>query len=213
MRKIIALTSTLLFLTIASVKAEMQFGFGLMTGQLSADGTETEGTAADTSTRSKSFEEFFFGGDLFMENVSDSGFTVGLSLVPIDIEIGDGTRSDDSGSADIASEADTGTRTAEASVSNLVTLYTNIPVGSNGWYGLLGGHFATIKTEEKLNESSYPDEDIFGIQVGIGQWLGHVKYELAYSDFEDIDISSTGGGTNKVSADADAVLFRLSFGF
>ena len=48
----------------------MQFGFGLMTGQLSADGTETEGTAADTSTRSKSFEEFF-GGDLFMENVSD----------------------------------------------------------------------------------------------------------------------------------------------
>ena len=213
MKKIIALTSTLLFLTIASVKAEMQFGFGLMTGQLSADGTETEGTAADTSTRSKSFEEFFFGGDLFMENVSDSGFTVGLSLVPIDIEIGDGTRSDDSGSADIASEADTGTRTAEASVSNLVTLYTNIPVGSNGWDGLLGGHFATIKTEETLNESSYPDEDIFGIQVGIGQRLGNVKYELAYSDFEDIDISSTGGGTNKVSADADAVLFRLSFGF
>ena len=72
---------------------------------------------------------------------------------------------------------------------------------------------ATIKTEETLNESSYPDEDIFGIQVGIGQRLGNVKYELAYSDFEDIDISSTGGGTNKVSADADAVLFRLSFGF
>ena len=37
---------------------------------------------------------------------------VGLSLVPLDIEIGDGTRTDVSTGADVASEADTGTRKA-----------------------------------------------------------------------------------------------------
>jgi hypothetical protein len=32
-----------------------------MAGQVESSGTETEGTAADTSVRSKSFEEFFVG--------------------------------------------------------------------------------------------------------------------------------------------------------
>ncbi len=214
MRKIIALTSSILFLTIISVKAaEMQYGFGVMTGQISADGSETEGTAADTSARSKSFEEFFVGGDIFMESVDDSGFTVGLSFVPVKIEIGDGQRTDVNTSADIAAEADTGTRKAKANVTLLTTLYSNLPIGGNGWYGLLGGHFARIETQETLNESSYPDEDIFGYQVGFGKRNNKFKVELAYSDFEDISISSTGGGTNTVNADADALMMRLSFGF
>ena len=44
-----------------------------MTGQLSSDGTESEGTAADTSNRSKSFDELFFGADLFLEVVNTVG--------------------------------------------------------------------------------------------------------------------------------------------
>ena len=47
MKKIFALISTLFFLSTVSVKADVQFGFGLMTGQVSTSGTETEGTAAD----------------------------------------------------------------------------------------------------------------------------------------------------------------------
>ena len=214
MKKLFALLSTLFILTTASVKAEMQFGFGLMAGQISADGTETEGTAADSSDRSKSFTEFFAGADIFIENSLGNGMTVGLSYVPIDFEIGSGERSDSSGGADIASEADTGTRTAQADVSDLLTLYTNIPVGGDGWYGLLGGHMATIKTSETLPNSSYGNEDIFGLQVGLGRRVDDVfKVELYYSDFEDIEISSTGGGSNSVSADADALTFRVSFGF
>ena len=44
-------------------------------------------------------------------------------------------------------------------------------------------------------------------------WHGNVKLELFYSDFEDISLSSSGGGTNSVSADADALTLRLSYGF
>ena len=57
-----------------------------LAGQQSADGTETEGTAADTSTRSKSFEEAFYGADLFIEVVGDNGLTLGLSYVPVDLK-------------------------------------------------------------------------------------------------------------------------------
>lgn len=214
MKKIFALISTLFFLTTFSAKAEVQYGFGLMAGQLSSDGTETEGTAADTSVRTKSFEEAFFGADLFLEIVNDSGLTFGISYVPVDFELGSGKRVDTAVAATAGgAENDTGTRTASADVSDLMSVYTNIPIGGNGVYGLLGGKFATITTSETLNESSYGNEDVMAYEIGLGKRNGKVKYELSYTDFEDISLSSSGGGTNSISADADALTFRLSVGF
>ena len=212
MRKLIAIISTSVMMLCMSVSyAEVQFGVALQTGQLSTSGTEKEGTAADTSNRSKSFDEFFVGADIFIEHISDNGLTLGLSYVPLDIEIGSGKRTDVDG--DDPAENDDGTRKASADVSDLITLYTNVPMGTNGWYGLLGAHFTTITTSETLPNSSYGDEDIMGLQVGFGKRDGNAKIELAYSDFEDISISSTGGNTNKVTADADALTLRFSYGF
>lgn len=212
MRKLIAIISTSVMMLCMSVSyAEVQFGVALQTGQLSTSGTEKEGTAADTSNRSKSFDEFFVGADIFIEHISDNGLTLGLSYVPLDIEIGSGKRTDVDG--DDPAENDDGTRKASADVSDLITLYTNVPMGTNGWYGLLGAHFTTITTSETLPNSSYGDEDIMGLQVGFGKRDGNVKIELAYSDFENISISSTGGNTNKVTADADALTLRFSYGF
>ena len=56
MKKIFAILSAIFLMTSYSAKAEVQFGLGLLAGNLSVDGTEAEGTAADTSNRSKSFE-------------------------------------------------------------------------------------------------------------------------------------------------------------
>lgn len=212
MKKLIAIISTsVMMLCMSASYAEVQFGVALQTGNLSTSGTETEGTAADTSNRSKSFDEFFVGADIFIEHVSDNGLTLGLSYVPLDIEIGSGKRTDVDG--DDPAENDDGTRRASADVSDLITLYTNVPMGTNGWYGLLGAHFTTITTSETLPNSSYGDEDIMGLQVGFGKRDGNAKIELAYSDFEDISISSSGGNTNKVTADADALTLRFSYGF
>ena len=110
-------------------------------------------------------------------------------------------------------ENDTGTRTASADVSDLITLYTNVPMGTDGWYALLGGHMATVTTSETLPNSSYGNEDIFGYQIGFGKRTDNRKLELAFSDFEDIDISASGGNSNTVSASADALQLRLSIGF
>ena len=156
----------------------------------------------------------FYGADLFVEVVGDNGGTIGLSYVPLDFEIGSGSRTDTAvATAAGGAENDTGTRTASADVSDLITLYANVPMGSNGWYALLGGHLATIKTSESLPNSSYGDEDVYGYQVGFGTRSGNRKIELSYSDFEDISIDATGGGTNSVSADADSLQLRISYGF
>ena len=202
---------SVLLVWTTNVKADVQLGVGGILGLVSTDGTETEGTAADTSDRSKSIDEFFAGADLFIEAVGDNGGALGISYIPFDVDLGSGSRTDSDG--DDAAENDDGTRSASADVSDLITLYTNIPMGTNGWYGLLGAHFTTITTSETLPNSSYGDEDIMGLQVGFGKRDGNAKIELAYSDFEDISISSTGGNTNKVTADADALTLRFSYGF
>ena len=201
------------FLLISTAKAEMTYGIGLMAGQVSSSGTETEGTAADTSTRSKSFDEIFYGADIFAEKELANGISVGVSYVPVDLELGSGQRTDSSTGADVASEADTGTRKASADLTDLITVYGNFPFGDNGAYGLAGMHMVTVSTSETLPNSSYGNEDVFGALIGVGKKNGKAKIELFYSDFEDISISSTGGNTNKVTADADALTLRLSIGF
>ena len=208
--RIIMCSSLLMWAT--SAKAEWQYGVSLMGGNLSSSGTETEGSAADTSTRSKSFDEIFFGGDIFIDYTSGNGITYGVSYVPVDLELGSGKRTDSAG-GDIPGEADTGTRSASADVSDLITAYTNIPMGGGGYYALLGVHMATISTTETLPNSTYGDDDIFGYQIGFGAKAGNVKTEIFYSDFEDISISGTGGNSNKVTADADALTLRFAYGF
>ena len=213
MKKIFAIISAVFLITSFNARADIQVGLGLMTGQLSADGTEKDLVTTDTSTRSKSFDEFFVGADIFLEHVSDNGFTVGLSYVPVDFSIGDGKRTDSQVATSAGgAENDTGSRSASADVSDLISLYTNIPLGSSGWYGLLGGNMATIETSETLPTATYDDEDIFGYTVGIGRRDGKVKAELSYTDFEDIDVSGV-GSDHSISADADATTFRISIGF
>ena len=73
--------------------------------------------------------------------------------------------------------------------------------------------YITVETDEKLLTSTYDDVDIFGAQVGFGMRSGNLKYELSYSDFEDINISSTSGNINSITADADALLFKVSYGY
>ena len=197
--------SSLLLIWATPSNAEFNYGVGLIVGQVSSDGTETEGTAADTSDRSASFEEIFYGVDLFAE-YDFGGYTVGLQYIPIDKDVGDGSRDDSN------SEGDTGTRTASATVEDMYSIYTNVMLGDN-WYGLLAYNQATVVTSESLNASSYGNEDIDGYTVGFGYKEGAVKYEVYYTDFDDFTINASGGNTNSVSADIDALSFRMSYGF
>ena len=210
-KKLNIFVATIIFIFCTSVNAEIKMGFSLIAGQSDISGTETEGTAADTSNRSKDITEQFIGADIIVEKLMDSGMTYGISLVPLDVELGNGKRADTGAGQDVASEADKHTSEASASLTNLITAYTNIPVGS--YYALLGVHYTKVETDEKLLTASYDDVDLFGAQVGFGMRSGNLKYEVSYSDFQDIDISSTSGNINSISADADALLFKVSYGY
>ena len=197
------------FLFVCGVaNAEVKFGASLMVGQADTSGHELEaGSASDKN--SKSIKETFIGGSIFIEAVGDNGLTVGLDYVPLDVELGSGKRTDPSGTTG----RDSGTRSASADVVNLITLYTNIPVGTGGYYGLLGVHSATVETSETLPTSTYGNEDILGLQVGVGLRSGNAKFEFSYSDFEDITLNGKGGNSNKIEADADAMMFKVAYGF
>ena len=199
------LASLMLMFSISTLKADVNIGASVMLGQLDTSGTETEnGTGTDKN--SKSFEETFLGGSVFLELVADNGFALGIDYVPVDVDIGDGKRTDtDSGDKGGDAEADTGTRTASASLED-------IPLGGNGVYALAGYHTVDVTTSESLPSSSYGDVDINGYQVGLGKKGDNYKFEFFYSDFEDISLTASGGkASHKIDADADAMGLKLSF--
>ena len=69
-----------------------------------------------------------------------------------------------------------------------------------------------VTTSETLPNSTYGDENVFGAQIGYGVKRGNLKYELSYSDFESISLSST-SGSSSVKVDADALTFKIAYGF
>ena len=160
--------------------------------------------------------ETFVGASVFVEYFMDNGFALGVDYVPLDVNLGQGSREDAEG--DDPAENDNGARTAEAHIEGLTTIYAHVPLGP--MYGILGFHDATINLEESLPTSSYGDVDLNGIQYGLGYKTDNVRFEVAYSDFDDIDITATGNtiankvtGQNKIKADADVLLAKISFAF
>ena len=167
-------------LTLSSAYSGM--GVSLMYGQVDTDGTETERTVSGVTseTTSASRSEKYIGGSIFYET-DYRGFNVGIDVVPLKIELGDGKRTDTTSDSNESTD-DSGTYSASADVQDLITLYTNIPIGSNGLYGLLGYHTADVTTTETLPNSTYGDTSIDGYQVGLGLKSGNLKYELSYSE-------------------------------
>ena len=193
--------------------ADVDIGVSLMQTTVSHDGSEREKTTAgDLETTTKSVEEKFYGGSIYLELVADSGFTIGLDYVPVEIEIGDGSRTD-SDSGESTNDDDTGTRTASAEIEDLLTLYLNVPLMGSNFYGALGYHTAEVTTSETLPTSTYPNANIHGYMVGLGYRAGKFKAEVGYSDFQEIKLESSAGDGTEIKADGDATYAKLSYGF
>ena len=210
MRRILGILSlcVMSLIYIAPVSADWGAGVTLHIGQYETDGSETEKTVSGVTSEvnNHSEKELFYGASIYVEKELANGFVLGLDWVPMDIELGSGERTDTDG--ENASDDD-GTRKASADIENLFTLYTHIPVGP--MYLLLGYHDADITTTETLPTSTYGDASVNGIQYGLGVKSDHVKVEVAYSDFDEIKLTSDNSDT--VSADADALAARFSVAF
>ena len=221
MKNITTLIGSLLILCgvySSKVAAEgLTFGANGIVGAVEASGTEHERTdVGDSGKTAHDAAAIFMGADIFAEYEFSNGLAIGYSMVPMDADIGSGKRTDTSARSDAGT--DTGDRSASAELTDLTTIYATKTLGGSNSYILFGYHQATVTTAETLPNSTYGDADIDGFQFGIGTKVpagnGALRYELSYSDFDDITLNSSTGATGqKITADVDAIQAKIGFNF
>ena len=215
MKKIIAIFLSLTFLSIQAAKAE-GFGIGISGAVHMFDVSGTETTRQSSEKNSGSHDEEAIVPEIFVETFMDGGVTLGLAYIPTR-EMGSKSRTDSN------SAGDSGTYKAEAELDNVIQIYADIPVGSFGGrdvYGKVGIQHATISTLESLNSgSTYPDEDVLGLTLGLGTKgdlpaaNAYYKAELTYTNFEDYEAESSSTLPNKVDAELEDIAARFSIGY
>tara|TARA_B100001059_G_C17778871_1_gene552917 strand:- start:277 stop:948 length:672 start_codon:yes stop_codon:yes gene_type:complete len=185
---------------------------------ISADGSETEGTAADTSTKSASVDNLAAYGSIFVEGNLDNGMVVGFSHNPFSADVSDAThtRSDTSVAGSGEGVTGTNTRSADAEVSNYNQLYVEIPT-STAAYVKLGAAQIDVNTKENAltNGGTYGDATLDGFVIGIGTKAdldngGFFKVSAEYVDFEELKLNSS--TNNSIKADLDVIELNFSIG-
>ena len=211
MKKLIAIIfgSMLLFSTHAA--AELAIGVTANFASIDTDGSETELTG-DTEKTTASVSDDVVIPEVFVEAVNENGLAFGVSYIPAR-ELGNKKRTDSDG--DDASENDDGDYTAKADLSNVIMVYTDIPIGPI--YVKLGFQRAEILTKELLDDTvQYEDAHVNGYTAGIGYrgTFGDAFYkvEVAYTDFDEYKDTSD-SGTTTVVAETEVTSARLSLGF
>lgn len=216
MKKIITVAFAIFFSFSNLAYAEMRYGISGALTMVDATGTETEGGEQNSAEVSNIvaipsiFAEYSFGT-----------ISVGLDYIPVDADVSDDvkSRSDTETSVTGTAKETTTARTqkAQAELSDHITLYANYDLG--GYYLKAGVAQVTINTTESLGTgSTYANEDVYGGVFGIGTGDGNHRFELVYTDYEDISITSgvarTGVSTNnKIEADLDTLAFKYSYVF
>ena len=208
---------------------QSRFGIGIAggAGNFDTSGTETEGTATDSSTRTANESAGVPIANIFVEYAArfdDFGATIGLHVIPGEHTLGKRSRTDEDG--DDASENDDGTYTAKANVSEHVGFYLEptyyMPGTETGFYVKAGLLRTTVDSLEAIdvggNSSTYGDETIYGKQIGIGLRSRHetgffYKFEYTETDYDSIELTSTTGNKNKITADVDGQMFTFGIGF
>ena len=198
--------------------AEMTYGFSLGLTKINADGTETEGG----ETNDGSADHNVIIPSLFAEYAYSDTISIGLDYIPMKADVSDKakTRSDTETSVTGTTTTTTTARTqsAQAELSNHVTLYSNYMLTDTAFVKA-GVAFVELNTDESLGTgSNYGNEDIYGAVIGIGAKQGNSRFEIVYTDYEDVSLTSTVARTgvttnNKIEADLDTLAFKYSYAF
>ncbi len=211
--------------TISAVAADLGFGITGAIVALEADGSETETGSQTAETTNASVKHTFPIGSIFAEMQGDR-WTVGLDYIPIDADVSDKakTRTDTETSVTgtNTTTSTSRTNTAQAELANHLTTYVEFKPGDS-MYFKLGYINADLNTTESLDTgSSYGNVTLNGIMYGIGLKKelnrGYTKFEVTYTDYDNISITDSTGRTgvstnNSITANLDTTQIRLSYGF
>ena len=222
-----ALMTLIAISSLSSFAYAGSFGIGVSgnIASVSADGTETEATntGTDNSVKSATAGNSFAFGSVFAEyNFGDSErFTLGVDWIPGTAEVNNKSlsRTDGSGEADVASEADTGTVKTNAEISDHITYYAEL--------GIVGGVYVKygfsqvdidVKQTNSTGYGTYPDKTLDAHTFGLGYkggfgTNGFYKIEGFYSDYDDYSATSTTSNTVKANLDVTGAKLALGYKF
>jgi len=200
-----------IFLSTLTSVGYADWSAGVNLGGIAMKSVKGQETTNPSKSRSEDLEALY--GSLFVEK-NLGAVTLGLDVIPYNIETETVTNSR-SGEA-----VDTGTTEVQADIEMHSTLYALINLGDSPAYVKVGASYANIATNEKMATSTtYPDADMWGGHVSLGAQFEvneiFVRAEAGFSQYEDIDVSSSGGdgAANKVTVSGlDGPHARISIG-
>lgn len=228
MKKITTIIATILFSLLSMNLANAgSFGVGVAGHVIgvSADGTETTATGAetDTSVTSATAGNTAAIGSVFAEySFGDSErFTLGIDWVPGEADVNNKTLSrTDTGSTGEAND-NSGTRKAQATLSDHVTYYAELAI-VNGVYAKAGFTQVDIQAKDTATDVStvgnYPDKTLDAWTYGLGYKgtfgsNGYYKIEGYVTDYDSYSASSGTGNTLNANLDVVGAALRLGYKF
>ena len=219
MKKIHQIFIALAMLAFSSASyAEMKYGVSGALTFIDASGTETEGG----ETNDGDADNIVVIPSVFAEYAFSDTISVGLDYIPLKADVSEKTKKRSDTETSVTGTATTTStsrsQSAQAELENHVTLYANYYLG-NGGYIKGGVANVTLNTDESLGTGSkYGNVDIMGLVLGFGIESGNWRTEVAYTDYEDISLSSSVARTgvttnNKIDADLDTLALKVSYAF
>jgi len=183
--------------------AEVSMGISGTALYYDASGDETVKSSGTKNSKSESGVAPM--ASLFIEKELDTGVTVGLDVVPYGVKVADFNNARTDTDTDDASDT-AGNNKGDVNFKNLVTLYASKDL-ANGMYAKFGVSRVTVETDETVaTGSTYGDEDIMGITLGLG-----TERDLNNGAFFRVEgqVSRFQGATFDGSADTDSVKNKI----
>ena len=218
MKKTILVLMIAMLAFVGKAYAEMSYGISAAITQIDASGTETEGGEKTNG----SADNTVLIPSIFAEYSYSDTIALGLDYIPLKADVSKSTKSRTDTETSVSGTATTTstsrTNKAQAELKNHLTFYANYSL-SDTLYLKGGVAFVELDATESLGTGSkYGSEDIFGGVIGIGAQSGNSRFELVYTDYEDINLKSsvarTGVTTNNtIDADLDTLAFKYSYVF
>ena len=218
MKKALLIITIAMLTFVGKAYAEITAGVSVAVTKIDASGTETEGGEKNNG----GVDNTVVIPSIFIERAYTDTVSIGLDFIPLTADVSDDVkqRSDTETSVTGTATATTTSRTqkAQAELKNHLTLYANYNLTDSFFVKAGIAHVSLDTTESLGTGSKYGNKDILGGVFGIGTQDGNHRFELTYTDYEDISLSSTVARTgvttnNKIDADLDTLAFKYSYVF
>ena len=218
MKKTLIVLLISMFAFVGKAYSEMSYGVSLAVTEINASGSEVEGG----ETTSTDVDNTVAIPSIFVEYAYSDQISIGLDYIPLSADVSKNTKTRKDTETSVSGTAD-GTSTArtnkaQAEIENHTTLYVNYGL-TDSIYLKGGVAFVTFNTLESLGTGSkYGNEDVYGGVIGLGAKSDNHRFELVYTDYEDISLTSSTARAgvspnNKIDADLDTVAIKYSYAF